>query len=71
MLTNIGDRCGQTSGKIGSCNLGVTKVRRSLAVHLVVLVDARVFGPFLASRELVDENCLTVNSPIYIISMNN
>jgi hypothetical protein len=62
MITNNGDRCGQTSGKIGSCKLSVTKVRRSLAVHFVVLVDARVFDPFLASRELVDENDLKISN---------
>jgi hypothetical protein len=52
------DRCRQTGGNIGSCKLCVTELGRSPAVHLVVLVNASVLEPFLASGELVDEDGL-------------
>lgn len=46
-------KCGQTSGNIGLCKLGVTEGRGGPAVHVVVLVKARMLKPLSASGELL------------------
>jgi hypothetical protein len=58
MLMDKIDRCGQTSGNIWLCNLGGTEDRGSLAVHFVVLINACVLDPLLATGELVEEDGL-------------
>ena len=58
MLTDKVDRCGQTGGNIWVCKLGGTEDRGSPTVHFVILINACVLDPLLASGKLVDEDGL-------------